>query len=96
MSSDPMRDATRVAEVRGVPYVHRVDADIVLVLRTGADVRLQHWRCSTAAVAKAVERRVLDDLRNLPEHAHRILSVSVAYAEAALRFARLRARRELV
>lgn len=88
---------------RLAPYVHREGADVFLVIDarvdaglTCVDVSWQHRRLASVGLAKAVAARVLSDLARLPERHGDILSVSVMYAEAALRFARLRARKEAV
>lgn len=105
MSADVIATAVRASHGHLLPYVFRVGYDVVLVYstqrvrdaagRVGTDARFHHVRFSSAGLARAVEARVMDDLRNWPEHAGHILRVSAMYVEAGRRFARLRARREV-
>lgn len=99
MSSDPVRTALLHARTRGVPYVHRVGALVVLVLHgegnpiTGEQRGVVCTRmCASAGIAKAVEARALDDLDQFPE-SRDPLRVSAMYAEAAYRHAMRRSGR---
>jgi hypothetical protein len=99
MSRNPVDTALRAAAHHGVPYVHRDGPLVVLVLwGAGSHVtgelrgRVRTRMCSSSAMARAVAARVLADLQTFPEHPD-VLAVSALYAEAAYRFACLRARR---
>lgn len=102
--SDPSRAAIRAAQHAGVvPFVHTSGCVVSLVTRIARDAVNGEttgdviWHvCASAGLARVVAARVLTDLRTFPEHGpQRGLALSVARAEAALRFARWRARREL-
>ena len=84
-----------------VPYVSKNGRCVTLVLsvtRAYKDGRellrghVQSLECASCGLAKSVQARALADLTAFPEHAERILPISLMYAEAALRHA-TRARR---
>ncbi|HYC44508.1 MAG TPA: hypothetical protein VED01_03390 [Burkholderiales bacterium] len=100
MSRDPVATALRAAARHGVPYVHRDGCFVVLVITGGGsyaaeqltgDVRTR--MCSSAGLARLVAARALADLKLFPD-ARDSLRVSELYAEAALRHALRRARRD--
>lgn len=97
MSRDPVAAAVSAAARFGVPHVHRAGPYVVLVLaghglrNVRADVRT--WMCSSAAIARVVERTALTNLRQFPDRD--ALEVSALYAEAAYRHACRRAGRSV-
>jgi hypothetical protein len=99
VSRNPVDTALRAAAHHGTPYVHTAGPLVVLVLegthnRVTGEVRgvTRTRMCSSSAMARAVAARVLADLQAFPAHPD-VLAVSALYAEAAYRFACLRARR---
>jgi len=99
MSRDPCATALRAAAAHGTPYAHRDGPLVVLVVDGTHDRetdelrgRAHTWMCSSSALARAVAARAVADLAMFPRHANP-LAVSALYAEAAHRFALLRARR---
>jgi hypothetical protein len=99
MSRSPVDTALRAAARLGTPHVHRDGPLVVLVLHGGTvdhvtgEIRAATMQrmCWSAALARSVAARVLQDARTFAGHPDP-LAVSVLYAEAALRFARLRRR----
>lgn len=99
MSRDPVQTALRAATKHGTPYAHAVGPLVVLVLDGEWDRetdriagRTRTWMCRSASLARLVAARAVADLELFPEHPNS-LAVSALYAEAAHRFALLRARR---
>ena len=77
---------------RGCPYVYRQGARVVLVFSARVDALRSRVTgdvvardCTSVALAREVERRVLSDLRAFPERARTILKVSEGFATAARR-----------
>lgn len=99
MSRDAIQTALRAAAKHGTPHAHAAGPLVVLVLDGEWDRetdriagRTRTWMCSSAAMARSVAARAVADLEQFPEHPNS-LAVSALYAEAAHRFALLRARR---
>lgn len=97
MSRDPRVTALRHAARNGVPWVHMDGPLVVLVLHGEGNPITGEQRgtvvtrmCRSAGLAKAVAARVLDALALFPQRDP--LATAELYAEAALRFARLRRR----
>lgn len=97
MSRDPKATALRAASVHGVPFVHRDGALVLLVVHGEHNpITGEHrgvvvtWMCSSAGIARSVAASALGMLDQFPER--HPLQTAELYAEAALRFARLRRR----
>ena len=103
MSADNRHAALRAARGKPLPYVHCSGDQVVFVTSLVNDAvkgtltgNIQSRVFRSAGLAKRVAARALDDLRCFPDRAEDILPLSQLYAEASMRHARWRARRELV
>jgi hypothetical protein len=90
-NQDPCAIALRRAVTAGVPYVEASGPSVVLVLRVtrqldgGGQIsgEVVRWQCSSAAMARLVAARALNDLRMFPWYGAEILKVSEMYVRAA-------------